>query len=663
MGPPNGCRKHGYNLALTRDLSVSPCDDFYAHTCGNWNRLYSVPIASVMRLQAQRVTYKELTKYGSEAGSAAAFYATCEFPKSGNEEAALSLFAVWKRSVGLLWPERRQTAKVHPLGTLLRLSLNWNVNLLFTVRINADRRRPGRTFFFGTGTLNERQRRKRGSDRQEVFEHIVADHCRVLNASASTGNLTQLKAVVDALYGVVLKARTYDANTDQIWIRLSAIDEYMAAVSGDLWRELLSNILARRNVQVDLNDTIVVRSGRLLLALDEIFTEYAQEPESLLEGISWLVIERFLWVAGEAPSLRFGAGDSALLSKKAACIDLVDSQLGLRSTAGWLRRRFNATNRLALDTFLGGLVQALRDGLAGLSWIDRASLQEATLKLSNLKFDVLPIYVFFGADGMVDLFRDFDAVVDKVTSFMGYFIWFANILRRYLGSNRYEGVYHRRLADVDTRLAEYFYYTNSMRISLASLEPPLYSSDGTYAMNYGGLGSYVARELSRVLDDVGTLVDFQGSTRTWWGPTTSADYRDRLACDFDPVRRLIYFNRSPDDGTAGNTSAGEGGDLRLQLFPHMPALETAYRAFKRAVASGLESKVGVMHLPNLEDYTDEQVFFLTYCHALGAPAGERRAQRLCNVPLSNFRAFAEAFGCPVGSPMNPKKKCTFFDSS
>ncbi|KAL1471791.1 hypothetical protein MTO96_039724, partial [Rhipicephalus appendiculatus] len=100
-----------------------------------------------------------------------------------------------------------------------------------------------------------------------------------------------------------------------------------------------------------------------------------------------------------------------------------------------------------------------------------------------------------------------------------------------------------------------------------------------------------------------------------------------------------------DDGTAGNISVGE--NIRIELFPHMPALEIAYRAFKSAVASRPEGKVGEMHLPNLEDYTEEQVFFLTYCHGMGAPTGDRRAARRCNVPLRNFRPFAKAFGCPA----------------
>ncbi|XP_054923099.1 endothelin-converting enzyme 1-like [Dermacentor andersoni] len=492
-----------------------------------------------------------------------------------------------------------------------------------------------------------------------VFSLLISATEKVLKANSCTGDLAELREAENALYSVVRKAQSSHADPDQVWFRLRDFEDHMTAVSGDLWYELLVKNLAGSSVRVDANDTVVAHSGRLLSALDSLFAAYAGAPEKLLEGLAWLLVEHFLWAAAETPSLRFSKAHLALLSRRAACIDLVDNRLGLRSAAGWLRRRFNATHRAALDAFLGVLVETLRDSLEGLSWIDRGALREAQLKLSNLTFDVLPGDAFFSAEGVTDLFGDFDAAAGNAgeeASFVGYFFRFSETLRGYLGSDRYEDVYRRRFEQADARPAEYLYYTNSLRVSLAALVSPLYNTDGTYAMNYGGLGSYVARELIRVFDDVGTLVDYEGRPGAWWGSAKSAVYKEKLSCKFD-------HTSSSGDTVADTASAGEGGDGRLQLMPHMPALETAYRAYKRAAAADLVTNVDVMHLPNLEDYTDDQVFFLTYCHVLGAPKGDRDAQRLCNVPLRNFRSFAKAFRCPLGSPMNPENKCTFFDSS
>ncbi|XP_054923380.1 uncharacterized protein [Dermacentor andersoni] len=173
-----GCRKHGYNLALTMDMSASPCDDFYAHACGKWSRLYGKHIIDEIRMHAQRVTYDELKDTSCVAGSAAAFFASCVDPKGKHTDAAVARFAAWKRELGLLWPEHRQTATAHPLDVLLCLALRWNVSPLFTVRIRVEQRRPGCTIFLDRGTLNERHRLQRRSQRTITFEQIVADHCR-----------------------------------------------------------------------------------------------------------------------------------------------------------------------------------------------------------------------------------------------------------------------------------------------------------------------------------------------------------------------------------------------------------------------------------------------------------------------------------------------------
>ncbi|KAH8040594.1 hypothetical protein HPB51_011422 [Rhipicephalus microplus] len=98
------------------------------------------------------------------------------------------------------------------------------------------------------------------------------------------------------------------------------------------------------------------------------------------------------------------------------------------------------------------------------------------------------------------------------------------------------------------------------------------------------------------------------------------------------------------------------------MFPHVPALETVFRAYKSA--SRKNKTADGLQLAFLGHLLGDQVFFLTYCHVLCAAADEeeaRDAAQACNVPLANLPAFADAFRCPVGSRMNPSSKCTFFD--
>ncbi|KAH9381762.1 hypothetical protein HPB48_010581 [Haemaphysalis longicornis] len=63
-----------------------------------------------------------------------------------------------------------------------------------------------------------------------------------------------------------------------------------------------------------------------------------------------------------------------------------------------------------------------------------------------------------------------------------------------------------------------------------------------------------------------------------------------------------------------------------------------------------------MRLSGLEDFSDEQIFFMTYCLMMCKVGGDGRE---CNWPVRHVPQFATAFYCRSGSAMNPYKKCRF----
>ncbi|KAH7931871.1 hypothetical protein HPB52_025186 [Rhipicephalus sanguineus] len=83
-------------------------------------------------------------------------------------------------------------------------------------------------------------------------------------------------------------------------------------------------------------------------------------------------------------------------------------------------------------------------------------------------------------------------------------------------------------------------------------------------------------------------------------------------------------------------------------------MEVAYEAFK------LHFQENDAELS--EELTEEKVFFITACLSTCAttPADNLYGGD-CNKAVMNFAPFAKAFGCPVGSKMNPANKCSFYD--
>ncbi|KAL3186494.1 hypothetical protein MRX96_027532 [Rhipicephalus microplus] len=124
-------------------------------------------------------------------------------------------------------------------------------------------------------------------------------------------------------------------------------------------------------------------------------------------------------------------------------------------------------------------------------------------------------------------------------------------------------------------------------------------------------------------------------------PTTPAELRDRLCGSLHGV--LLPRTLPAPQRTSS-------------LYPLLPALEIAYDAYKR-----FRNAEQDLPLRGLEDYSAEQVFFLTACHATcWENSSKHRVSPECSDAVRNFAPFAEAFKCPAGSPMNPRERCRLF---
>jgi predicted metalloendopeptidase len=184
------------------------------------------------------------------------------------------------------------------------------------------------------------------------------------------------------------------------------------------------------------------------------------------------------------------------------------------------------------------------------------------------------------------------------------------------------------------------------------LQDPFFSAENPRAMNFGAMGTIMGHEISHGFDDSGRKFSATGTLEEWWEPEVSERFDERAECLIEQYAGYEPLPGKPLNGklTLGENIADNGG------------MKQSFRAYMQWVEeNGAE--------PELAGFTNEQLFFVgaaqSWCSLI---TPELQEQFLVTDPHSppkfrlngsviNFLAFAEAFECQVGSPMNPEQRC------
>jgi len=196
--------------------------------------------------------------------------------------------------------------------------------------------------------------------------------------------------------------------------------------------------------------------------------------------------------------------------------------------------------------------------------------------------------------------------------------------------------------------AYYYNGVNGIFIPVGILQHPFFNVKEPVAYNYGAIGSIMGHELTHGFDNHGRNFDPSGKKREWWDHDTISNFKERENCFVDLYDSFEIAGTNLDgQKTLGENIADTGG------------LRMAYHAFiNDAVAQGHEA-----------DDSARRLFWTAY--ALTNCGVQRQRLTRLHVktsvhspdrfriigPVSQLEEFAQDFECPVGSPMNPVKRC------
>ncbi|XP_077538803.1 neprilysin-2-like isoform X2 [Haemaphysalis longicornis] len=626
------CLEHAGMLRAAMNRSANPCNDFYKFTCGSWKPRGAEKsmIGYVFAKAAQTAIGEMNTTDGALIPAAPTYFRSCL--TKANTKTELDLFKSFKQGLGLMWPEAPERNQPHPLEALLNMSINWNYHVFFNLRAFPEYRKRPATLYIRRGRMRP--------DWQKIskdFGDVVKNHTAELGVDTKD----DAKALRDVVEDIMKHAINVppDATRD---VEMTLDNMYTIMKYNSERLKTYLNDMLKPQFTWEGSSTVFLEDESILEQLDKLLKKYENKMTWLMRGLSWVFIRDNLWVVLGKPQLRYEDQDKDKLQQHLmrACLQYVESSFGLVVLAKDIYARYDDAMRKKLEVTFSRVREELIREVNNAEWIQRVIKEAIEHKVSDLGLNALPEPMFFSTDSLVDLYSSFSASVSG--SFMRSYINLGKAYRSNLGTDRFVSIYSKRYYGNEP--SRYNYYYNIAVLLLGALRSPILYSGGTLAMSFGSVGTLLAECMVRSFDKQGVTVDEKGEARKWWGDTY-AGYKEQVRCPLVEGLEVSF----------GSIEQRER--LQSAMFPVAPALTASFGAFREAVAARAgDGHIEDMRLSGLEDFSDEQIFFMTYCLMMCKVGGDGRE---CNWPVRHVPQFATAFYCRSGSAMNPYKKCRF----
>ena len=199
--------------------------------------------------------------------------------------------------------------------------------------------------------------------------------------------------------------------------------------------------------------------------------------------------------------------------------------------------------------------------------------------------------------------------------------------------------------DMPPHIVNAYYHPvrNEIVFPAGILQQPFFDADADDAVNYGGIGTVIAHEVTHGFDDQGRRFDADGAFRDWWTEEDQAHFTglaDRLVAQFDEYVAVdeVHVN--------GRLTLGEN-------IADLGGIALAQRAHARVSAGS----------PDIDGLSPAQRFFLANAAVWRGNTSEELARTLAQIdphsprrarvhgPLSNSDAFQAAFGLADDAPV------------
>lgn len=634
------------------DRSVSPCKDFYRFACGKWIDRTPIPPD---RPRWNR-SFSEIYKRNEAAlrkilEGAAASKATSPLLRKvgGYYRACMDVKRVERAGLAPVRPLLRLARRVRNAKTLQRAIVALHQHAIWV--------------FFGLGSTQDfhdatkviaeidqaglglpdrdyyLKQDKRSKEIRAFYVKHVARMLRLAGASAARARrgAAQVMAIETAL-AKVSKTRVERRNPKKVYHRLNRAGVLKAAPHLAWLRYFKA--MGRPDLEA-----INVTAPKFLRGVDGLLRK--TPARKLRPYLEWHILQS---MAGALPK-RFVqeafkmaqrlTGQKVMRARWKRCVSSTDAALGELLAQPFVKQRFSAASRAAVQTQVKAVSHAFEAVMKKLPWFDASTRAKALEKLHQMAY-------------LIGYPNHWKAYPWTVTPLHGKNVLSSRSYERLRDLRRIGKPVDRGRWEMTPPTVNAYYHPNKNQMVFPAgiLQPPFFNSKASIAVNLGGMGMVVGHEMTHGFDDQGAQFDGYGNLRNWWSLVVKKRFGTRTMC---VKKQYARFAPLPGVHLNGKLTAGEN-------IADLGGVKLAFRAYRALRAHATEALVA-------DGFTEDQQFFLSVAQiwcAKSSDAYKRMAVKVdphspprfrVNGSLANTPEFARAFKCPKGTPMNPRHTC------
>ncbi|SNC76681.1 putative endopeptidase [Hymenobacter gelipurpurascens] len=643
----------GRSIALADiDRSVSPCDDFFQFSGGNWLKNNPVPgyasswgprnllgdrtQATLKRILEEAAANTTAAK-GSNAQKVGDFYA------SGMDSVGLE-----KAGLKYLQPELARIAAIKDLKTLqteLARQQTLGTGAFFRAGVGPDRKQS--TVYavnFSQGGLGMPDRDYYLKDDARSKAVRTAYITYLTNTFKLMGD-AEATAGKKAATVVRLETRLAQASKDRVALRdpYASYNKMTVAEANAQFPNInLPGMLAQNGLGT-AKEVIIGQPA----FFKEVSTMLKQEPLADVKTyMTWQLVSSVPSALPKAYSdeaFRFaqvqsGAKQQPVRWKRMQ--SATDATLGEAFGQLYVDKAFSpAAKQKALD-MVANIKASMADHIQTNTWMSDATKQEALKKLNALRVKI----------GYPDKWKDYSALNISRESYLKN-VLAARQWNYQQNVKKFGGPIDRNEWGMTPPTINAYYNPpmNEIVFPAGYLQPPFFDPEADDAVNYGAIGGVMGHEMTHGFDDQGRQYDSEGNLRDWWTKEDGEQFTQRAA-----VVGRQYDAFSPLDSVHVNGKLTMGENLA-----DFAGLTIVHAALEKQ----LQKQYGNGPRPIIDGFTPEQRFFLSWAQLRRTnirPEALRQqiltdphspGQYRTIGPLMNMPQFYQAFGCQQGQKM------------